>query len=79
MIVNNGRDCTIEKVNKFNKLMITTIKAKKDRFEFEDKNYMVYSDGVCVQTLINGSFLYRIFIENQEGNRVVSSKLSLYL
>jgi len=52
-----------EKSNIFNKLMIDTIKAKEDEFQFEGDNYMVSSDGVCVQTLINDKILYRIFIE----------------
>jgi len=52
-----------KKSNIFNKLMINSVKTKHDSFQFEGDRYMVCSDGVCVQTLINGRILYRIFIE----------------
>ena len=70
---------TIEKINTFNKLMIKTINVEKDKFEFDGKYYMVCSDGICVQTLINDSFLYRIFIEDHKDNILVSPKLLNYL
>lgn len=52
-----------EKSDIFNKLMIDTANAKEDGFQFEGNQYMVCSDGVCVQTLINDKILYRIFIK----------------
>lgn len=52
-----------EKSNIFNKLMIDTIKSEEEAFQYEGHQYMVCSDGVCVQTLINDKILYRIFIE----------------
>jgi len=61
-----------EKSNIFNKLMIDTIKAKEDEFQFEGDKYMVCSDGVCVQTLINDKILYRIFIEEDKYNNLVN-------
>ena len=59
-----------ENSNRFNKLMIDTINAKEDEFQFDGDKYMVCSDGVCVQTLINDKILYRIFIE--EDNNLVN-------
>lgn len=61
-----------EKSNIFNKLMIDTIKAKEDEFQFEGDQYMVCSDGVCVQTLINDKILYRIFIKEDKSNNLVN-------
>ena len=52
--------------------MIDTIKAKEDEFQFEGDQYMVCSDGVCVQTLINDKILYRIFIEEDKYNNLVN-------
>ena len=79
MITDSEKDFTIEKINTFNRLMIDTIKVKEDKFEFQGKNYLVSSDGVCVQTLINDRFLYRIFIEGDKSNSFVSHKLLNYL
>ena len=79
MIVDSEKNYAIEKINAFNKLMIDTIKVKDDKFEFEGKHYMVSSDGVCVQTLINDRVLYRIFIEEGKNNSLVSHKLLNYL
>ena len=62
-----------EKSNIFNKLMIDTINAKEDEFQFEGDQYMVCSDGVCVQTLINDKILYRIFIEDDNNNNLVNN------
>ncbi|MBU3142759.1 hypothetical protein [Clostridium sp. CF012] len=61
-----------EKSNIFNKLMIDTIKAKEDEFQFEGDQYMVCSDGVCVQTLINDKILYRIFIKEDKSNNLIN-------
>ena len=80
MVIDYEEKYAIERINTFNKLMINTIKVKEDKFEFEDKNYMVSSDGVCVQTLINDSVLYRIFIEDPTKNNIsVSDNLLNYL
>lgn len=70
---------SIEKINTFNKLMIETIKDNKDTFKFDDKYYTVYSDGVCVQTLINNMLLYRISINNPQDNILTSKNLLNYL
>ena len=71
---------TIEGINVFNKLMINTIKANNNEFEFNGNNYKVCSDGVCVQTLINKRFLYRIFIEEYKNNSLTDNKLfKLYI
>ncbi|MGH4137794.1 hypothetical protein [Clostridium sp.] len=61
-----------EKSNIFNKLMIDTVNAKEDEFQFEGDQYNVCSDGVCVQTLINDKILYRIFIEEDKRNNLVT-------
>ncbi len=45
--------------------MIDTIKAKEAEFQFEGHQYMVCSDGVCVQTLINNRILYRILLNKR--------------
>ena len=79
MVIDQEKKHDLERINTFNKLMINTIKVKEDKFEFEDKNYTVSSDGVCVQTLINDRFLYRIFAEGHGDNSLVSSKLVNYL
>ncbi|MBC8059739.1 MAG: hypothetical protein H7Y18_03650 [Clostridiaceae bacterium] len=79
MIIDSQKSFTAEKINIFNKLMIDTIKVKEDEFEFHGKHYMVCSDGVCVQTLINDRILYRIFIEEGKNNSFVSNKLLKYL
>jgi len=50
--------------------MIDTINAKEDEFQFEGDNYMVCSDGVCVQTLVEDKILYRILIEEDKNNNV---------
>ena len=63
-----------EKSNIFNKLMIDTINANEEDFQFEGDQYMVCSDGVCVQTLINDKILYRIFIEDDNHNNLVNNK-----
>jgi hypothetical protein len=63
---------TSEKSTIFNKLMIDTIKAKEKEFQFEGDKYMVCSNGVCVQTLINHRILYRILIEEDKYKNVVS-------
>lgn len=54
----------INKNNIFNNLMIDTIMAKKAEFQFEGHQYIVCSDGICVQTLINDRILYRILLNN---------------
>lgn len=61
-----------EKSNIFNKLMIAAIKSNEDEFQFEGDQYIVCSDGVCVQTLINDKILYRIFIEEDKNNNLVT-------
>ena len=75
MITGLEKSYTTEEINAFNKLMIKTIKGKEDNFKFDGKNYMVCSDGVRVQTLINGKILYRIFIEDPVDNITVNNKL----
>ena len=62
-----------EKSTIFNKLMIDTINANKEDFQFEGDQYKVCSDGVCVQTLINDKILYRIFIEDDNYNNLVNN------
>ena len=79
MINDCEKNYAMEKINIFNKLMIDAINGKEDKFQFEDKHYMVCSDGVCVQTLIDDRFLYRIFIEEDRNNNFVSHKLLNYL
>lgn len=59
--------------------MLNTIKDKKDEFEFKGNHYLVCSDGVCVQTLINERFLYRISIEESKNNSFVDDKLMKYI
>ena len=61
-----------EKGTIFNKLMIDTINAKEEEFQFEGDQYMVSSDGVCVQTLINDRILYRIFIEEDKHKNIIN-------
>ncbi|MCJ7691092.1 MAG: hypothetical protein MUO60_17510 [Clostridiaceae bacterium] len=61
-----------EKGTIFNKLMIDTINAKEEEFQFEGDRYMVSSDGVCVQTLINDRILYRIFIEEDKHKNIIN-------
>lgn len=70
---------TNEDINVFNKLMIQTIKANDNEFEFKGNNYVVCSDGVCVQTLIKERFLYRIFIEEYKNNSLTNNKLLNYI
>ena len=65
----------IKEINIFNKLMIDTIKSNATEFEFEGNKYMVCSDGVCVQTLINERVLYRIFIEEYKNTNFINNKL----
>ncbi|MBW9152611.1 hypothetical protein [Clostridium estertheticum] len=65
----------IKEINTFNKLMINTIKAKEHEFEFKGHNYIVCSDGICVQTLINERVLYRIFIEEYRNNSFINNKV----
>jgi len=62
-----------EKSTIFNKLMIDTINANEEDFQFEGDQYMVSSDGVCVQTLINDKILYRIFIDDDNNNNLVNN------
>lgn len=59
--------------------MIKTIKANDNEFEFKGNTYIVCSDGVCVQTLINGRSLYRIFIEEYKNNSFINDKLVNYI
>ena len=59
--------------------MINTVKDKEDEFEFKGNHYIVCSDGVCAQTLINERFLYRIFIEENRNNNSENLKLLNYL
>ncbi|MBU3154600.1 hypothetical protein [Clostridium estertheticum] len=66
-------------INTFNKLMINTIKAKEREFEFKGHNYIVCSDGVCVQTLINERVLYRIFIEEYKNNNFINDKVANFI
>ena len=65
MLINSGKDCVFENINIFNDLMINTVKSKDDKFQFEGNQYLVSSDGVCVQTLINDRVLYRIFMDKK--------------
>ena len=65
MLINSGKNCVFENINVFNELMINTVKSKDDKFQFEGNQYLVCSDGVCVQTLINDSVLYRIFMDKE--------------
>ena len=79
MIIDSDKSSSIKKVSIFNNLMINTVKDKENKFEFQGKNYLVCSDGVCVQTLINDSVLYRIFINEDKKNSLVSNKLVNYI
>jgi len=65
VLINSGKDCVFENINIFNDLMINTVKSKDDKFQFEGNQYLVSSDGVCVQTLINDRVLYRIFMDKK--------------
>ncbi|MBW9171958.1 hypothetical protein K2F43_12155 [Clostridium estertheticum] len=65
----------IKEINIFNKLMINTIKANEREFEFKGHNYIVCSDGICVQTLINERVLYRIFIDEYKNNSFINDKV----
>ncbi|MCB2306914.1 hypothetical protein LGL08_12795 [Clostridium estertheticum] len=69
----------IKEINTFNELMINTIKAKEREFAFKGHNYMVCSDGVCVQTLINERFLYRIFIDEYKNNSFINEKVANFI
>jgi len=62
MISFSDKGYDIKNNNLFNKIMIDTIKAKEAEFQFEGHQYTVFSDGVCVQTLINDRILYRILL-----------------
>jgi len=75
MIINSEKNYSTEKINTFNKLMIDTIKVKEDEFDFQGKHYTVCTDGVCVQTLINDSVLYRIFIKEDKKNSFDNNNL----
>jgi len=79
MIINSEKSHYLEKVNSFNKLMINTIKSEGKNFEFQGKYYLVCSDGICVQTLINDSVLYRILIKDDKKNSSVCDNLLSYL
>jgi len=72
MIFDPKKNYGIEKINTFKKLMVSTIKAKEDEFQFEGNQYTVCSDGICVQTLINDCVLYRIFIDEDKNNNLVN-------
>ncbi|MBU3189501.1 hypothetical protein K9O30_10355 [Clostridium bowmanii] len=61
-----------ENRNIFNKLMINAIKTNEDEFQFDGDKYMVCSDGVCVQTLIDDKILYRIYIEEDKYNNLIN-------
>ncbi len=74
MIIDIEKNSSIQKVSTFNKLMIDTVKGNENKFEFQGKNYLVFSDGVCVQTLINDRFLYRISIK-EDNSGLVCQKL----
>ncbi|NNU77233.1 hypothetical protein [Clostridium estertheticum] len=65
----------IKEIDIFNKLMINTIKANEREFEFKGHNYIVCSDGICVQTLINERVLYRIFIDEYKNNSFINDKV----
>ncbi|MBU3185824.1 hypothetical protein [Clostridium estertheticum] len=65
----------IKEIDIFNKLMINTIKANEREFEFNGHNYIVYSDGICVQTLINERVLYRIFVDEYKNNSFINDKV----
>ena len=69
----------IEEINTFNKLMINTIKDKNSGFVFKGHNYTVCSDGVCVQTLINERFLYRIFLDEYKNSAFINDNLVNYI
>lgn len=69
----------IEEINTFNKLMINTIKDKDSEFVFKGHNYTVCSDGVCVQTLINERFLYRIFLDEYKNSSLINDNLVKYM
>jgi len=72
VLFDSRKNYGIEKINTFNKLMVNTINAKEDEFQFEGNQYEVCSDGVCVQTLINDRVLYRIFIDEDKNNGLVN-------
>ena len=74
MTIDFEENTSIQKVSTFNKLMINTVKDNENKFEFQGKNYSVFSDGVFVQTLINDRFLYRISIK-EDNNSLVSQNL----
>ena len=69
------KEYAIKNINTFNKLMINAIKAKENEFEFKGNHYTVWSDGICVQTLINERFLYRIFIKEYKNSSFTKHKL----
>lgn len=79
MITNSEKNYNIEKIKAFNKAMIETTKTNNDIFQFEGKQYVICSDGVCVQTLINDRILYRIFIEESKNDTSVYYDLLKYL
>lgn len=68
-----------QKIKVFDKIMIEATKSNKDIFEFEDKQYTIYSNGVFVQTLINNRILYRIFIDEHRNDSSVHYNLLKYL
>lgn len=75
MIIDCEKKYGFKEINTFNKLMINTIKSKENEFEFKGNHYTVWSDGVCVQTLINERFLYRIFIKEYKNTSFTNHKL----
>lgn len=58
----------LEKIRDFERMMIKTIKNNEEVFEFNNKQYNVYPNGVFVQTLIEGKILYRIYMEEEKND-----------
>lgn len=75
MLIYSKKNINLKRISEFDKHMITAAETNNTTFEFEGKDYSIYSDGVFVQTLIDNRFLYRIFIDKDKNKGYVNNTL----
>lgn len=78
-MLTNSKKNFFEKIIIFDKIMIEAAKNNNNIFEFDDKQYTIYSNGVFVQTLIDERILYRIFIDELKNDASLHHNLFKYV
>lgn len=69
----------LEKVKEFNKCLIDAATNNLANFKYQGEEYMVTAYGEFVQTLINDSILYKIYINEEKNTNELIEELAHYI